>query len=99
MKPRSNTMRSVLKRYTAQRYRYDSEPIAGKKPARSARAAAVSASLRTARGASIEVCEGADGHYLSYREVWAPTVAPLWPVARNLAAGHGLSFPSEPKPG
>ncbi|HZI72460.1 MAG TPA: hypothetical protein VFD73_00245, partial [Gemmatimonadales bacterium] len=33
-------------------------------PARSARAAAVSASLRTARGASIEVREGADGHYL-----------------------------------
>jgi len=43
-------------------------------------------------GASIEIREGTDGQYLSYREV-GTYVAPLWPVARNLAVGHGL-FPS-----
>jgi len=43
-------------------------------------------------GASIEIREGTDGQYLSYREV-GTYVAPPWPVARNLAVGHGL-FPS-----
>jgi hypothetical protein len=72
-------------KFLAQRYRDDSEPTAGKKPARPARAAAVSASLRTARGASIEVREGTDGHYLCPPRgghlPWCR--CGLWPVARE----------------
>jgi hypothetical protein len=56
-------------RQTGQRYRNDNAPTAGKKPARPARAAAVSASLRTARGASIEVREERMDITSAHREV------------------------------
>jgi hypothetical protein len=60
----------VLSRRKGQRYRNDSEPTAGKSQrVQQAATVVVSVSQRTAWGASIEVCEGTGGHFLSYRGV------------------------------